>query len=442
MRSPVARRHPLTSPGHDDTSSPHGMTLQSAARPGAHFTVRDRRVLFLMSLVAFIIGLAAGPLSHTVPQTRAWFELTVGDFNVVFLITRAASLLGVAFAVWADRVGRRRPFLIAFLLVPIGNLVTAVFPGLYAFVLGQALSRIGVVGAAALTIVILAEELSRESRGLGLGIHAVAGAMGTGLALILLPLADRSEQSWRILFALAVPGLLLVPLLNRFLRETRAYLVRPAPTALFRGLRRDGLFLYFVVMALVALLVAAFAAPAFDFVLERLDNLGWDTGAARFLLIVFSGLGTLGLVIGGRMADSIGRRATTVIALLLGGAGGVGFYTLESGWQLAPAILLASLGASMLTPSLAAHRAELFPTDIRARAAGWITNVAIGGAILGFGIGAWITDTVGLPQTISILGIGLAVSALLILTLPETRGIDLVHAPADRSGATTRTRQP
>lgn len=416
------------------------MSPQSAVRPGAHFTVRDRRVLFLMSLVAFFVGLAAGPLSHTVPQTRATFDLTVGDFNVVFLITRVASLFGVGFAVWADRAGRRPPFLIAFSLVPIGNLVTAVVPGLVAFVVGQALTRVGVIGVAALTIVILAEELSRDSRGLGLGIYAVAGSMGTGLALMLLPLADRSDESWRILFALAVPGLLLLPLLNRFLRETRAYLARTEDVALLRRLRDDGLALYFVVMAVVALLVSAFASPAFDFVLERLDTLGWDTGAARFLLIVFSGLGTVGLIVGGRMSDSVGRRTTTVIALLIGGAGGVGFYTLESGWQLAPAIFLATLGASMLTPSLAAHRAELFPTDVRARAAGWITNIAIVGAIVGFGIGAWITDTVGLPRTISFLALGLLVSALLILTLPETRGIDLIHAPAARADATTETR--
>ena len=417
------------------------MTLQSATRPGAHFTVRDRRVLFLMSLVAFFVGLGAGPLSHTVPQTRETFDLTVGDFNVVFLITRAASLLGVGFAVWADRIGRRRPFLLVFLLVPIGNLVTATVPGLEAFVVGQSLTRIGVVGVAALTIVILAEELSRESRGLGLGVYAIAGAMGTGLALILLPLADRSDESWRILFALAVPGLLLAPLLNRFLTETRAYLVRPQHTSLLRRLRDDGLAFYFAVMAVVALLVASFASPAFDFVLERLDSLGWDTGAARFLLIVFSGLGTVGLVVGGRLADSIGRRTTTVISLLLGGVGGVGFYTLESGWHLAPAIFLASLGASMLTPSLAAHRAELFPTDVRARAAGWITNVAIGGAILGFAIGASITDSVGLSRTIVVLAGGLVLSALLILTLPETRGIDLVHGSGARADATTRSPQ-
>ena len=103
----------------------------------------------------------------------------------------------------------------------------------------------------------------------------------------------------------------------------------------------------------MAFLVAAFTSPAFEFVLERLqDDLGWEAGPARFLLIVFSGIGGLGFLLGGRLADLIGRRPTTVFALVLGVVGGVAFYTQTSGWILAPAILLASAGASMWTPTL------------------------------------------------------------------------------------------
>ncbi len=102
--------------------------------------------------------------------------------------------------------------------------------------------------------------------------------------------------------------------------------------------------------------------PAFDFVLERLINdLSWESGAARFLLIVFSGVGAVGLLVGGRMADRIGRKPTTITALAIGLVGGVGFYMLDSGWFLAASIFLATLGATMLTPSFGAQRAELFP---------------------------------------------------------------------------------
>ncbi len=157
--------------------------------------------------------------------------------------------------------------------------------------------------------------------------------------------------------------------------------------------------------------------------------------------MVFSGLGTAGVIIGGRMADVIGRKRTTVAAMLLGAVGGVAFYTLDSGWVLAPAVFLATMGLGMLTPAIAAHRSELFPTRVRATAAGWITNVAIGGSITGFVIGALIVDDIGLPKTISALAGGLLIAMLLVTRLPETRGMDLVRSKADRSHATTPASQ-
>ena len=91
------------------------------------------------------------------------------------------------------------------------------------------------------------------------------------------------------------------------------------------------------------------------------------------------------------------------------------------------------MGLGMLTPSLAAHRSELFPTRVRATAAGWITNIAIFGSITGFVIGAFIVDSVGLSTTITALAGGLIIAMLLVTRLPETRGIDLVRTRRDRS---------
>ncbi len=55
-----------------------------------------------------------------------------------------------------------------------------------------------------------------------------------------------------------------------------------------------------------------------------------------------------------------------------------------------------------------------------------ITNVAIVGSMTGFVIGALVVDSIGLPRTISFLGLGLLVSIWLVLQLPETRGRNLV----------------
>jgi MFS family permease len=411
-------------------------------RRGDGFSVRDRRALVLMVLIAFVAGYGAGQLSHTLPFARRDLGITEGGMFLVFAITRAASLLGLVFAIIADRKGRRGPLLVAVALLPIGNLLTAFAPGPVWFTVSQSVTRIAVIAVAGLAIVILAEELTPSLRALGLGIYALFGAMGNGLGLILLPIAENSAGSWRILFALTGIGLLIVPLAARFLKESRAY-VQFAKPVKFRQALRAGLGRHFGPLAAIAFLIAAYSSPAFDFVLERMiDDLQWDTGAARFLLIFFSGIGALGLVAGGRLADIIGRKPTTAIAILLGLIGGVSFYLASSGWVLAPAVLAASFGAAMLTPAFAAHRSELFPTRVRATAAGWVTNAAILGSITGFLIGALLVDEVGLSATITILAIGLVIALFLVATLPETKGIDLVRRKADPEAATPEGSTP
>jgi hypothetical protein len=73
---------------------------------------------------------------------------------------------------------------------------------------------------------------------------------------------------------------------------------------------------------------------------------------------------------------------------------------------------------------------------VRATANAWITNVAIVGSIAGFATGAILIDRIGLAVTVSMLGAGLIISMVLVLRLPETRGIDLIRAPKGQRRAT------
>jgi MFS family permease len=411
------------------------MALPNFLRPTDRFTVADRRILFLLGIVAFVAGYTGSQMAHTLPFARLSLDMSEGAMSLAFAGVRAASLLGVGFAIVADRRGRRRPLIAAFTLLAAGSLLTAFVPVASIYVVAQSTVRIGVVAIAGVGLVFLAEELTPGVRGYGIGLYGLAGSLGVGTGLLILPLAERADEAWRVLFALGGLGLLALPLLLRFLPESRAY--RPGAPIGFVTALRMGLNKHFWPLAGVSFFVAAFAAPAFDFVLERLiSDLGWQAGAARFLLIVTSGLGAIGLLVGGRAADRLGRRPTAVAAMLIGLLGGLGFYLLDSGWFLAASIFLATLGATMLTPALGAMRAELFPTKVRATAAGWVTNVAILGSIAGFVVGALLIDRIGLSATVAILGVGVVGAVLLTLRLPETKGMDIVRArPVPRPAA-------
>jgi MFS family permease len=410
------------------------MALPKILSPTERFTVADRRIVFLLGVVAFATGYVGSQMAHTLPFARLTLGLSEGTMSLIFAGVRAASLVGVGFALVADRQGRRRPLIAAFTLLSAATLLTAFVPVPTVFAVSQAAARIGVVAIAGLGIVMLAEEMTPGVRGYGLGLYGLAGSLGVGTGLLILPLAERAEEAWRILFALGGLGLLAVPMLLRFLPESRAFR-RGTPIGFITALRM-GLGRHFWPLAGVSFFVAAFAGPAFDFVLERLINdLGWETSPARFLLIVASGLGTVGLLVGGRSADLVGRKPTAVGAMIVGLAGGLGFYLLDTGWTLAISIFLATFGATMLTPALGAMRAELFPTKVRATAAGWITDVAILGSIVGFLVGALLIDRLGLPATVAILGVGVIGAVLLILRLPETKGMDIVRIRPTRRRA-------
>jgi MFS family permease len=408
------------------------MALPKFLSPTDRFTVADRRIVFLLGIVGFVAGYTGSAMAHTLPYARLSLELSEGTMSLIFAGVRAASLVGVVFSIAADRRGRRQPLIAAFTLLAAGSLLTAFVPVPAAYAVSQSAVRIGVVAIAALGIVMIAEEMTAGVRAYGIGLYGLAGSLGVGTGLLILPLAEQADEAWRILFALGGLGLLGVPLLLRFLPESRAFR-EGAPIGFITALRM-GLGKHFWPLAGVSFFVAAFSAPAFDFVLERLINdLGWEAGAARFLLIVASGLGTLGLLVGGRTSDLIGRRPTAVAAMLIGVAGGLGFYLLDSGWFLAIAVFLATFGATLLTPALGAMRAELFPTKVRATASAWVTNVAIVGSITGFIVGGLLIDEIGLPTTIAILALGVIGAVFLTLRLPETKGMDIVRARPART---------
>ena len=392
-----------------------------------------------MSLTALVFTFSGATLSFTEPFTRDTFALSRNGTLWIFSAVRAVSLLGVLFGILADRIGRRRPFLVAFSLLPLGNIITAFSQSPITFTIGQSITRFALLGVATLTLVIMAEELTPELRGFGLGLYAMAASIGSGLGLILIPIAERTEESWRILFGLSGCGILLLPLLIHFVGESRAFVSYPTKVS-FRRALKAGLGRHFRLLAGMSFFIALFTSPSLDLALERLIvTLEWEAAPARFLLVVFGGLGSLGFIVGGRLADRVGRRETTVLALMIGLIGGIAFYSLSSGWVLAPAVLLATFGASLLVPAFAAHRTELFPTRVRAMATGWLANIAIFGSIAGFLVGTLIVDRLGITITMSALGMGLIISMLLALRLPETRGLHLVRGVRPRTTMPTHS---
>ena len=98
----------------------------------------------------------------------------------------------------------------------------------------QVVNRGSVSAASVLLVVIAAEEMPAGSRAYALSLLSMTGALGAGMALWVLPVADLGLGAWRILYVIP---LLFIPVVLRFgrlLPESRRY-VRPHRTVGLAG---------------------------------------------------------------------------------------------------------------------------------------------------------------------------------------------------------------
>lgn len=401
------------------------------------FAQHDRRILTLMVAATLVQAFAGSLLVVTLPFARVDLGLSQGDASLVLALIRLGSFTAVGFAIWGDRLGRRRPLLAAFLTLLAANLATGIVPGVISYTTLQAVTRAASGAVAALAIVFIAEEITPHVRSYAMGIWGVAGSVAGGFAFLLAPFFEEPSDRWRWLFIASTAGLLVYPLLNRFLRESRAFthgLDKPRWNASFSGQSRQN----FLALAGVAFVVGAFGGPAVSFASDYLINdLGWTVTASSLTIITAGALGATGLLIGGRVADRVGRKPVIVTGMVLGAVGGSLFYWQPGAWLIIW-IVVGSFGSSLFVPAFTAIRSELFPTDERASAAALLNAVSVTGAIAGLAFGNRTIDAWGLPTTVTVLGVLASLAVPLVFTVPETRGITLGPAPSGAESTTVR----
>jgi MFS family permease len=394
-------------------------------RPPRPLERRELGILALFGVIGVTQGWAGAAITHTLPFVQESFELSDARVFDLMATVRAVAIVALGLAWWSDRAGRRRPLLVAFALLTLGNLATALVPGLAAYTALQSVARIGTIAIASLAVVVLAEEIGGAVRGYAIAVYTLLGSMGTGVGLVLRPLAGSGDDGWRLLFLLSAVPFVALPLIARRLGESRLFL-RPERRPPLASVLRRGYADRFWPMAVLSFALSAFSSPAANLALVRLENeLAWSTGAASLLLVATSAPGvTFGLLLGGRLADVVGRRPTEAGAILVGVGGGILFYFTE-GIPMGIGIFLSTFGASAFAPAFASHRSELFPTEIRSTASAWLVNASILGGLAGFAAGRFVVDAWGLAITITALGGFLLCASTAIIRLPETRGVRL-----------------
>lgn len=400
--------------------------------PVGRFTPFDRRLVFIIWIAGVIQGFAQSQASVSLPFTRVGLGLTEGEMSLVLGVARLAAFAALPLGWLGDHRGRRRPFLWAMTFIVVGGSVAGLTLEAWQFGLLHSLLRTGTAAVSGLAVVILAEKTSVPIRAYAISFYGAAVSLGSGIALMVLPLAEDGPEAWRIPHLLTGVGFLLLPFLIRNVPETEVYMDEPEGGH-WRDLVSGPWSGRFWMIVAIGFLASAFGAVGAAFSTERMiSDVGLSTGNTVLILLTGGTLGGVGFFVGGHLADSWGRRRTSALSLFLALAGGLTVYSSTTIAVIVPAVMVSAFGTFAFVPAGGSHRAELFPTTLRASANTAASNAALAGSALGLMAGIFTIDVLGLTNTIYLLGVGTFVAGVLTLMLPETRGQDLTAVSADR----------
>lgn len=381
-----------------------------------------------------LLAVAFGYLGSLLTQTVTFAADELGADKAAQGTTLAGVRIGVLGAValtaLADRRGRRRVLLATAVAACVVTAATALVPGMVALGGAQTVVRALTTAGAVLLAVQVAEEMPAGSRAYGVSLLSMAGALGVGMALWALPLADTGEGGWRLLFGLGLLWLPLVAYVGRHLEESRRFQATHADAPVVGHGRR------FWLLAVSALLLNLFTAPASQLMNEFLrDERGFSAARISLFTILTNTPGGIGILVGGRLADVRGRRLVGAVGVL-GGTVMTVAMVLAAGWPMWTFSVVGAVVGAATVPALGVYGPELFPTSLRGRANGVISVLGVAGGVIGLLAAGHLAERWdGLGPALALLAIGpLLMAALVLIAYPETAHRELEELnPEDRA---------
>ena len=380
----------------------------------------ERRVLWLLALASIPFAFVNTLFTQTVSFAADDFGRTDSAIGVGAAITRWGVIIVPPIALFADRIGRRTILVAAAWAAPLSAASGALAPNFEWLVVSQSLARPLALVINVLILVILTEEMSRETRARSVGLVAIASSVGAGVAVAALPLADTSDAGWRWLYLLSLIWLPVAFVLQRQLRETQRFtrvqtFTDSVPVA---RVSRSRLFAQIA----AAFLISVFIASASVYFVNYLrDERNYNALMVSIFTIVTAMPAGLGLIIGGRIADRRGRRQVGAFSLAIGTLlVVVAFATAGPAMWISQLVGGFFLGISF--PALGVYRGEMFPTAHRSAGAATVTACGLIGGSLGLiAAGQLLARGWSYGEVMATLALAPILVMVLVLTkFPET----------------------
>jgi benzoate transport len=357
--------------------------------------------------------------------------LNPNSASVISVIGLVGVMIGaLAAGTVSDLIGRRKAMLWTVISFSALTLLCAFAPNPLTFGILRFLAGLGLGGVLPTALALINEYASRGRGGratttMMTGYHV--GAVLTALLGILV--VDRFGWQWMFVIG-ALPALVLVPLMFKYLPESNAFLesreAGPAPkSAAVKTVKPvknpvGMLFHHGLARSTVAFWVTSFMGLLLVYGLNTwlpqiMREAGYELGAALALLLVLNVGAVLGLLVAGQVADKIGNRRAAIgwftvaalfLALLSIKLPGFGVYL---------SVLLTGMFVFSAQVLVYAYVAHVYPAAARGTALGGAAGIGRLGAITGPLItGVLLTAGVAYPWGFYLFAVVAAIGAVSI----------------------------
>lgn len=426
-------------------SQSHPLDTEIGPTVAAHaqadrMTPMAKRVLAFV-LLAWVVDAADSTMySLTLPQIREEFDLSLPTMGLIASLFLCGSVLGaLLIPIIADRRGRRLGMCVCISIFSLFTGIVGVAHQAWVVAIGRFFTGAGAGGEWPIGAAYLAEMVPAKKRGFAMGLMQAGYPIGYFLAGAIFALFTWLGLGWRACFlVLVAPVLLCIPIM-KWLKESDRWAAGRAPRGagevadeprprgfkvLFCAPYRRytliavGLHVFGAIFS-YGLVVWVLSAIVMDFKMSKMQ-------AAQFVMFAW-GVGTLGYLVAGPLADRVGRKWVLSLYTLLGLAAVIWLnLMLRSGTPVAftdlllPGVLIGtSLGVAGIYIT---YTSEIFPAHLRTLGLGF--SVSIGKATALF-----VPTLLGLvaqgANVTTALLIAVGVGVLMIPTIlcgPETAG--------------------
>jgi AAHS family benzoate transporter-like MFS transporter len=331
----------------------------------------------------------------------------------------------------SDIIGRRQTMLWTVISFSILTLACAFAPNPVIFAALRFLAGLG-LGGVLPTALALINEYANAGRGGRATTTMMTGYHVGAVLTALLGIIVIEPWGWQWMFIIgALPAIVLVPLMIKYLPESNAYLqakagLAPVAAQADKPAKKQSknpigmLFHHGLGRSTIAFWVASFMGLLLVYGLNTwlpqiMREAGYELGAALALLLVLNVGAVLGLLVAGQVADKIGTRRSSIgwfavaalfLALLSVKLPGIGVYI---------SVLLAGMFVFSAQVLVYAYVAHVYPAGARGTALGTAAGVGRLGAITGPLItGVMLTAGVAYPWGFYLFAVVAAIGALAI----------------------------